>query len=136
MSADNDNVRKISETLRQAFPHGHSGYIPLMVELVQLHSDKNYDYARGGNPLGNFQRVATILSQYPNLRSGGPAAVALMYMLKQLDAVLWGLSQPSMNKVESLVDRLRDVVVYAGLGLLIIQESEQPPTLGQPTART
>ena len=93
--------------------HGDPRFYALLQELARLHSDKNHDYAKGGKPTGNFDRVAAILALYPNLKLSDPRVVALVYALKQLDAVLWGLSENITHKVEGLNDRLQDISVYS-----------------------
>ena len=55
-----------SELLHNQFQHGHPKYIELALRDIELHNKKNHDYAQGGDPLGNFQRVSEILSLYPN----------------------------------------------------------------------
>ena len=59
--------------------HGHPRFYEIIEALKDLHSRKNHDYASGGDPLGNFRRVATILAQYPNLKLSNPTVVALVY---------------------------------------------------------
>lgn len=104
-----DTIQK----LRELYPHGHEEFLPITVEELQLHSDKNHDYAGGGVPLGNFNRVAAILALYPGLNLGDRRVVALAYMLKQIDAVLWGIARKITHKVEGLNGRLQDISIYA-----------------------
>lgn len=105
--------QNVVDDLRAVFPHGHPEFLPITVGEVQLHSDKNHDYAKGGKPTGNFDRVAAILALYPKLKLSDPRVVALVYALKQVDAVLWGLSENIAHKVEGLNDRLQDISVYS-----------------------
>ena len=105
--------------LREMYPHGHKGFIPLMLKHIKLHSDKNHDYAHGGDPLGNFYRVAIMLRQYPGLDPGDPAVVAIIYMLKQLDAALWLKAKGHKAVVQGAGERWSDVSVYANLIQLI-----------------
>jgi hypothetical protein len=106
------------------YPHGHPKFIELCMNEMQLHNDKNHDYAAGGSPLGNFERVGRILTLYPNLKPYDPAMVALIYMLKQLDAYLWIKSNGHEVKVEGISDRLRDVSVYAKIINIIESQGE------------
>lgn len=101
------------DRLREIFPHGHPAFLPTTLREIQLHSDKNHDYAKGGSPLGNFERVSAILALYPKLQLSDMRVVALVYALKQVDAVLWGLSEGIEHKVEGLNDRLQDISVYS-----------------------
>ena len=114
----------IASILSGEFPHGHSGFIPLTLKEIELHSDKNYDYAHGGDPLGNFQRVGELLRLYPGLQVSDQRVVALIYLLKQLDQVLWSLSRGHEGKLEGLIPRLLDVSVYAKLIALMTEDMD------------
>jgi hypothetical protein len=108
--------------LRLQYPHGHPQFLPITLRELQLHSDKNHDYASGGSALGNFERVAAILAAYPKLNLGDPKVVALVYALKQLDAVLWGLNSNIEHKVEGLAGRLSDISVYAKIVQCMVED--------------
>jgi len=99
--------------------HGHPKYLDLTEDELQLHSEKNKDYAGGGDPLGNFKRVANILAQYPGLDISNPAVVSLVYMMKQLDAALWMLCQGHDGAVESIDKRLRDAHIYIKIARIL-----------------
>ena len=116
---------EIASELRAIFPHGHPTFTDISVAELDLHSRKNYDYAHGGDPLGNFRRVASICSQYPNLRLSDPAVVAMVYALKQVDAYLWSKSAGHQLKTEGVKGRLNDISVYARIVNVIEQESSQ-----------
>ena len=109
------DVSGVVKILEEVFPHGHPDFIPKSVAEMKLHSEKNHDYAFGGDALGNFKRVADILSHYPGLKLDDPPTVALIYMLKQLDAYLWIKSNGHAIKVEGIESRLGDVSVYSKL---------------------
>lgn len=104
--------------------HGHPDFYKKIDEMKVLHSNKNHDYAHGGDPMGNFKRVAAIFSLYPNLKLSDPAVVALAYAMKQVDAVLWMLSSGHSAKVEGLHSRLQDIAVYATIADILLEESE------------
>lgn len=110
--------------LQEQYPYGHPAFVGKVVDELALHSNKNHDYAAGGDPLGNFKRVATILSLYPDLDNSNPAVVPLLFSLKQLDAVLWGLNQGIVHKVEGPVGRLQDISVYAKITQIILEEQD------------
>ncbi len=115
---DIDNLASLWTTedlLRGEFPHGHWQFLPTVLKQLELHSQKSHDYSKGGDPLGNFKRVAAILALYPKLNLADPRVVAMVYSLKQMDAVLWGLSEQIVQKVEGLNPRLDDVSNYATL---------------------
>lgn len=100
--------------------HGHPEFYKLLGKIAQLHSDKNYDYAKGGNPLGNFERVARFLKEYPSLDLSNPAIIAIIYSLKQLDAVLWMYSEGHESKTgEGITARLLDDAVYKLIAVVI-----------------
>jgi len=119
------DVEKIKEELKKEFPYGHPEFTNLTLDELDLHSRKNKDYAAGGNPLGNFVRVANILSNYPNLKLNDPTIVALVYMFKQLDATLWLLNGSREGTVEGIDDRLKDIHVYAKLARILYKESKE-----------
>lgn len=117
---------KAQATLREVFPNGHPEFIPLLVELMALHSKKNHDYAGGGDPLGNFNRVAGMLACYQGkFPYDSPQGVAMIYMLKQVDAVLWMMSQGTVAEVEGLDSRLADISVYANLARCMEREANE-----------
>lgn len=101
---------------------GHPKFYELTEQENELHSKKNHDYAGGGRPLGNFERVSTICSLYPGLDTGDQEVVTLIYMLKQLDAVLWNLSNKHELKMEGRPQRYIDISIYAKLANIMCQE--------------
>lgn len=105
--------------------YGHPKFYELCEEEMDLHSRKNHDYAKGGNPLGNFQRVAKILSLYPNLKLSDPAVVGIVYLCKQFDASLWMLSNGHEAKAEGHKERWQDVSVYAKIISILIAEQNK-----------
>jgi len=98
---------------------GHPLFYKMTEAEQKLHSEKNMDYAKGGNPLGNFNRVAAILSNYPNLKLDNPTVIAIVYACKQLDAALWMMNQGYEGKVENIDTRLQDVHVYMKLARIL-----------------
>ena len=109
-----EHLLEIKGMLQAEFPDGHPDFVPLTLEEMDLHSRKNRDYAGGGDPLGNFRRVSAILMQYPGLELT-PDVVALVYALKQVDAILWMKCQNREGEVEGIEDRAQDVHVYLKL---------------------
>ena len=105
---------------------GHPSFIPLTLEEIDLHARKNRDYAKGGDPLGNFKRVANILSNYPGLDLSNPAVVAIVYALKQLDAALWMIANKYEGNVEGVDERLREDRKSTRLNSSHIQKSRMP----------
>lgn len=106
--------------------YGHPMFYKLTEEEKELHSVKNYDYAAGGHPLGNFTRVSTIKRLYPNMDWASPEGVAATYLLKQLDAAFWLMSGGHKAKVEGPITRWRDISVYSKIIMihLLIEAGE------------
>lgn len=88
-------------------------YEELTQKELELYRAKNKDYTNGGSAFGNFERVSSILSLYPKLALSSPKVVAMVYLLKQLDAALWMMSEGYEGEVENIDTRLTDVHVYA-----------------------
>jgi len=101
---------------------GHPEFYSILKELKELHNAKNHDYAAGGRPLGNFERVACILSMYPGLSPADPFVVSIIYSLKQLDAALWLRSNGHTANVEGIADRMKDVAVYSIIEMILAGE--------------
>lgn len=118
-------ITQMINELRLRYPHGHEQFIPISVQEIALHSVKNHDYAQGGAALGNFDRVASILALYPGLKPGDRRLVVLTYMLKQLDAVLWGLANGIQHWVEGILPRLQDISVYTKILMCMTMDDQQ-----------
>ncbi len=109
----------VKEFLKRKYPHGHPDFIKMTLDEIKLHSEKNYDYAAGGDPLGNFDRVAAICDLYPGLKPGDPVVIAIIYELKQLDQVLWSLARGYEGSIEGIIDRLKDISIYSKLEMIL-----------------
>ena len=99
---------------------GHPKFYEILEEVGNLHDAKNSDYASSDRPLGNFERVAHWIEYYNlgRLLEKNPALfVALVYELKQTDAMFKLLGTGTEGKVEGVKARMRDRTVYS-----IIQE--------------
>lgn len=90
------------------FKYGHHAFNDKMIDMMRLHSSKNQGYAGGGSALGNFKRIAEFMKQYPNFRCDTPQGVAIMYLLKHLDRVMWDHNNGKFPSAESL----QDLAVY------------------------
>ncbi len=113
----------IAEELRELCPHGHKDYIPMLLENMEHHSNKNYGYAHGGDALGNFNRVSVIKKLFPDMDWATPTGVAIGYLLKQFDAALWQLSKGYEDTTgEVPARRFRDVTVYSAIIELLLKE--------------
>ena len=111
----------VETVLRAQYPYGHPLFIPRMLELLKLHSDKNHDYAMGGPPLGNFERVSQIMRLYPEFPWATPHGAATVYMLKQFDAFMWQTRTGFEAKSEGAIPRLGDITVYSQIISLMFQ---------------
>ena len=109
------------EILREKFPYGHKDFIPLMLDKMKLHSDKNYGYAAGGDSLGNFNREAILFALYPDIDMSRPVSVAAFNMLKQFDCMMWSLNRGHVADDE-IEKRAEDCLVYSGIITLLIRE--------------
>jgi hypothetical protein len=116
------DLAEIEATLKEMFPYGHPDFIRMCLDEAKLHSLKNFDYAQGGDPMGNFARVSNILKQYPGLDMGKPEIVAVIYLLKQMDAALWMMAKGHTAKVETPVVRWKDVSVYAKIIMCLLEQ--------------
>lgn len=103
--------------------YGHPDFYKILGEISKLHSVKNYDYAHGGDYFGNFKRVASILNLYPGLNLSKPSTIAIVYMLKQLDAVLWANSTGYKPVAEGIEERWKDIATYSII-ISILQREE------------
>ena len=107
--------------------HGHSDFLKLTEDELELHSAKNKDYTFGGDPLGNFHRVADILANYCEdtvLDLSDPTVVCLVLALKQWDAAMWMLSNGYEGKYEGIDSRLRDVHIYTKIARILHKENK------------
>ena len=121
---DKKEKEQVLKQLREVFPYGHERYLPILFEMMELHNEKNHDYASGGSALGNFDRVAAILSLYPNLKLSDPFVVTFTYMMKQIDAVLWMKNNGHSAKVEGIGRRMDDIIVYSTIAKIIEEEKK------------
>ena len=116
---DRETYDEVVEILRGACPYGHEDFIPKTLEEVELHSTKNFDYAAGGDPLGNFDRVAAIFALYPGLKLSDPVVYLFSLVMKQIDEVLWSKSRGFEGQVEGISKRLIDVSVYTKIAQIL-----------------
>lgn len=139
MEANNERNFPGAYEAEEAHPAGHSKttlvlegfgdprFYEKMARNAQLHSKKNQDYAKDSmqGHLGNFKRVSIIMKLYPGFDWTSPFGVAMLYMLKQLDAafVLYSTRRHSVTS-EDVNTRLRDVGVYAPIGEILWEEEE------------
>jgi len=105
---------------------GHPKFYKILKELADLHNKKNYDYAgKGNNPLGNFKRCGSMVRAL--LKEGGyeDLKVSLIYMSKQIDAVIDMIGNGREAQVEGITDKLNDIAVYAILSRILYEENNR-----------
>lgn len=122
---DNTSTNDIINILQEKFPNGHPGFMPLLVKTGELHSKKNYGYAKDGNPLGNFYRVSKIKEIYPGFDWTTPLGTCIDYLFKQFDAAMWQLAKGYEDKGEPPEVRFKDVFVYTGIAILILEDMKK-----------
>lgn len=123
------NKKKIEAIFKDIWKHGDPRFYELIIDLCQLHNDKNKHYATKKDPLQNFWRVASWCTKYNFLTEGWePLKVALIYSLKQTDAAfkLIGENKQSLiegeGDIEGLEGRLDDIAVYTILARIIYEK--------------
>lgn len=109
--------------------YGHPRFYELTKEMNRKHSAKNKDYAKGGNPLGNFYRVSAIKQLYPGLRWDTPLGTSLGFMLKQFDAAFWMICQDMKGETEGIPERFMDVGVYSQIATVLYEEEHKKDDL-------
>jgi len=108
--------------------YGHPKVFEKFENAANLHEMKNKDYARGGRPFGNMERIAKTLALYPGFTVDNPANVGIVFMMKQLDAVLYMRSQKYEGEVENTSTRMDDITVYAPMISTMIEEENERKT--------
>ena len=110
------------DELRKFAPKGHPEFAAVVLEALKTHSDKNHDYTLGGPVVGNFARVAKILSLYPTFPWPTKEGVLCTYTLKQFDTLLHSLGRQHLLHTESLTERVMDIMVYMGILVCMLRE--------------
>lgn len=119
----NMEKEKVKEEFKKLFKYGHPLFYDIIIDNCQLHNNKNRDYATLKEPLGNFTRVGKWAREYGLITEGYEATkIALLYALKQWDAVLKLLRDNQKGKVEGIPERLNDISVYSVIARILYQE--------------
>lgn len=95
--------------------HGHPQFYKLLVQMAELHSRKNHDYAGIGNPLRNFYKCKEMgLTPFQGIM------VRLSDKWSRLESFL---KQGTLEvKDESVKDTLMDNAVYSLLATILLDE--------------
>jgi len=100
--------------LREACPYGDPEFYKIIVDLCELHNDKNSDYASKEAPLSNFINNGRVLADFKLITPGRSATkTSLIYMWKQIAAAYKLVGREEKGNVEGVEKRLDDVAVYA-----------------------
>ena len=102
---------------------GHPKFYIILKELADLHSKKNYDYAGSGDPLGNFYRCGEMVKPLLSEGSLPETKAALIFMSKQVDAVIDMIGKGRKEQVEGITDKLNDIAIYAILARILYEEN-------------
>ena len=105
--------------------YGHPKFYEKLDRMAELHSRKNYQYATKDDPLGNFHRCGNMVSKLlnPNIKNKA-LATALIYMSKQVDGAMEIVGEGKKGTVDSLIDKLQDISVYAVIAQILSEEDE------------
>jgi hypothetical protein len=112
--------------MSQSTRPGSPEFYKILEEAANLHELKNQDYATQDDPLANFKRVARMCDKLLN-----PAipeklrwvAISIIYKAKQFDAEIELLGENKAAKVEGLIPRMMDQLVYSGLEIVLTKEA-------------
>ncbi len=116
------NKENLIKEMKKMYYNGDPRFYEIIVELAELHHDKNGDYASREEPLRNFTTVGTALEDYGLLTKGNSATkIALAYAYKQWDAALKLLGRSEKGNVEGVSQRLDDIAVYAIIARLLYE---------------
>lgn len=110
---------------RNRFEHAHQLFIQASIDEMVLHNKKNKEYTQGGDKLGNFNRTAAIRKLYPGFPWSSPVGVAMSYLMKSMDAVMWGLSTNRDLVIDTYDERLADVGVYIKIMRVLLKEGKK-----------
>lgn len=101
---------------------GHPKFYEIIEELSELHKNKNWDYAGDGNSLGNFHRCGEMIKPLLSDTELSDMKSALIFMSKQVDAVIDMIGKGRTAQVEGITDKLNDIAVYAILARILYEE--------------
>lgn len=97
--------------------HGDPRFYRLLEEIAELHSRKNHDYSRKGEPLSNFHRARAF---------GIEPWKGILIRMSDKWSRIEELSNGKSPKNESLRDSLIDNAVYSLLCVLLLEDTELP----------
>lgn len=98
---------------------GHPRFYQLLLEIAELHANKNHDYAQDKDPLSNLRECE---------RFGIPAWKGSLVRITDKMSRLTQLASGKEAKVkeERIEDTLQDLSVYAILTIILLEERKSP----------
>lgn len=94
--------------------HGDPRFYQLLEEIAELHSRKNHDYSKQGEPLSNFNRARSF---------GIEPWKGILVRMSDKWSRIEELSKGKTPKNESLRDSLIDNAVYSLLCVLLLEDA-------------
>jgi len=99
--------------LKKKFPHGHEKFYELILDICQMHSDKNHDYSKNGDPLSNLRMSEEI---------GVPAWKGTLIRMGDKWSRLTQLALKDAKIHESVIDNFKDMAIYSLLNCILYGE--------------
>ena len=99
---------------------GHPRFYELLLQIAELHANKNHDYAVDNDPLSNLRQAESF---------GIPAYKGVLVRLSDKWSRIQELSKkPGLVKTESVEDTLMDMAVYSLLAIILFGEQNKKNT--------
>lgn len=95
--------------------HGDPRFYQLLEEIAELHSRKNHDYSKMGEPLSNFTRARDL---------GVEPWRGVLIRMSDKWSRIEQLASGKKPKNESLRDSLIDLAVYALIDVLLLEDEK------------
>ncbi len=95
--------------------YGDPRFYALLEDIAELHSRKNHDYAKDGEPLSNFNRARAL---------GVEPLTGVLVRMTDKWSRIEELSRGKVAKNESLRDSLIDNAVYSLIAVLLLEEQQ------------
>jgi hypothetical protein len=105
--------------------YGHKEFYKILENLATLHSAKNFQYAKKGNPLSNFQRTGDLIQPLIKHGVSTDLAACMTLVAKQMTAVFDMVGDCKEGCVEQVEDKFRDIAVYSIIAMILLKESKE-----------
>jgi len=117
-----NKLEKLIKDLKNGKYYGHPGFYKIILEELELHSNKNKQYATQDDPLANFKRTGRLIKKLLKPNINPALASAMILMSKQVDAVYEMVGEGKKDTVEELEDKFKDISIYANLCIILLRE--------------